>query len=172
MSKKEKENHFIQTEGRINLTPSKYLSQVKLFLTLLCVGAIAISAAQIAFQGVTYLSLILTAVYAIICYLVVIYVYRHSQTASIKGDTLILNSMNKRSSVMSIRSVKKVKSQTFLGLKWTLLRYNLDGRIKTIYFVTRKIVADPEKAVKTALASTKKKKKANHKPGSVFAQQA
>lgn len=156
----------------MNFTSSKYLSRVKLFLTLFVTLTISILAALIFISGVTYTTLITAAISSILTYLIVSYVYSHSQTASLKGDTLIFSSMSKRSSVMSVSTIKKVKSRCFIGLCWTFIRYKVDGRTSWIFILTPKMPNSPEKVIIEALELKRKNKKANHKPGSVITQLA
>lgn len=125
-----------------------------------------------ALEGVTYLTLIVAALSLGITYLVVSFIYKHSQTAALKDDTLILNSMKLRSSVMSVSTVKRVKSRCLLGLCWTYLRYKIDGRTNWIFIVTSKLEFSPEYYINSAIEVKKENKKANHKPGSVITQQA
>ena len=157
----------------MNLTPPTYLSQVKLFLTLFIVATISVVTIAFIFEGITYQSLLFSVAYVAGSGFVMYFVCKHSQTASIKGDSLILNALNKRSTVMSIKGIKKIKARSLLFVYFTSMHYNLDGRMKTIYFVTQSLDSTaPEKTVKIILKDLKGKKKANHKPGSVFAHQA
>ncbi|MFT6923033.1 MAG: hypothetical protein ACJA1C_002041 [Crocinitomicaceae bacterium] len=158
--------------GRVNFTSSKYLSRVKIFLTLFVALVIAALVVIIATSGVTYTTLITVLGASMLSYLIVFYIYSHSQSASLKGDTLIFSSMKKRSAVMSVSTVRKVKSRCFLGLCSTFIRYKIDGRTNWIFILTPKMPTSPEKVINQALELKRENKKANHKPGSVITQQA
>ena len=135
----------------MNFTSSQYLSRVKIFLTLFVALIVSIIALLISTSGVTYTTLITAAVSSVLTYLIVSYIYSHSQSASLKGDTLIFSSMKKRSSVMSVSTVKKVKSRCFLGLCSTFIRYKVDGRANWIYIITLEMPTSPEKVINQAL---------------------
>jgi ABC-type multidrug transport system permease subunit len=158
--------------GRVNFTSSNYLSRVKIFLTLFVAFVIAALVVIIATSGVTYTTLITVLGASILSYLIVSYIYSHSQSASLKGDTLIFSSMKKRSSVMSVGTVRKVKSRCFFGLCSTFIRYKIDGRTNWLFILTPEMQTSPEKVINQALELKRENKKANHKPGSVITQHA
>ena len=74
--------------------------------------------------------------------------------------------------VMSVSTVKKVKSRCFLGLCSTFIRYKVDGRTNWIFILTPKPTTSPEVVINEALELKRENKKANHKPGSVITQHA
>ena len=156
--------------GRMNFTSSNYLSRVKIFLTLFV--ALVITPVLLAVAGVTYKTLITVLGALISSYLIVSYICSHSQSASLKRDTLIFNSIKKRSSVMSVGSVSKVKSRCFFGLCSTFIHYKIDGRANWIFILTPEMQTSPEKVINQALELKRENKKANHKPGSVITQHA
>jgi len=156
----------------VNFTSSKYLSRVKIFLAFFVALVVSSLIAIILISGVTYTTLITAVASSIMAYLIVSYIYSHSQSASLKGDTLIFSSMKKRSSVMSVSTVKKVKSRCFLGLCSTFIRYKIDGRTNWIFILTPEMPTSPEKVINEALELKRENKKANHKPGSVITQHA
>lgn len=158
--------------GRMNFTSSNYLSRVKIFLTLFVALVIVALAVIIANAGVTYKTLITVLGALISSYLIVSYICSHSQSASLKRDTLIFNSIKKRSLVMSVGSVSKVKSRCFFGLCSTFIHYKIDGRANWIFILTPEMQTSPEKVINQALKLKRENKKANHKPGSVITQHA
>lgn len=161
-----------EVEGRVNFTSSKYLSRVKIVLVLFVAFVVALLVTIITTSGITYTTLFTVLSASLMAYLIVSYIYSHSQSASLKGDTLILSSMKKRSSVMSVSTVRKVKSRSFLGLCATFIRYKVDGRTNWIFILTPEMQTSPEKVINKALEWKRKNKKANHKPGSVITQHA
>jgi len=92
------------------------------------------------------------------------------KSATIKGDTLIVNSLNKKSKVASLRSIKNVKTKSFAGLQLTSLNYSLDGRVENALFIGHAsyLPFSPENTIKEAVKLSKKRK-ANLKPGPVSA---
>lgn len=172
LSRKSKRRHNSQTEGRINFTSSEYLSKVKTFLALVIFAVIVTLALVIFFNGVTYLNLFISLGSGILTFIFLSYIYSHSQTAALKGDTLIMNSMKDRSLVMSVSSVKRIKSKCVMGFCWTSIKYTFDGRTNWIFIITSQLETSPKLSILAAIELKKENKKANHKPGSVITQQA
>lgn len=83
---------------------------------------------------------------------------------------MILKSLNKKSKVTSLRSVKSVHTKSVLGMDWTRLDYTLDGRAESAVFLghSNNIPFSPEETIKEAVYWSKKRK-ANLKPGPVSA---
>ena len=97
-----------------------------------------------------------------------LYLRKKIQSTSVKGGTLILNTLDNKNKVTSLRSIKKIRTKSALGLQWTSLSYNLDGRDQNAIIVNKASAVPvlPETAIKKAIALNKKEK-ANHKPGPV-----
>lgn len=95
--------------------------------------------------------------------------YKYLHTISIKGETLIIKSFASSPIVTSINSVKNAMSYNILGVQFTSLTYVLDGRLHKIFVIGSRI--DSKISVARLIREAKswsKKKKANHKPGSVL----
>jgi len=168
--KKRKLLYSLISRKRVDITPPNYLIKTKLYLFVFMVtNLVTISALIISF-GITYMTLGITTFTASFSALIIGYVIKHAQTISIKGGTLITHSMAKRSSVMSLRSIRNVKSKGFFGIEFTTIKYNLDGQNKSTIIINRNnsVPATPERSIKKAIQIYKKEKKANHKPGSVM----
>ncbi len=156
---------------RVRITPKDYLKRCRLYIMLhLMVIAIALFLLLSAI-GVTFLSLGISGVIIAssigLCYLFL----KRTKSVAVKGDTLILNSINKQSCVTSLRSIKEVNTNTVLGLHLTRLDYKLDGVNRSTLVVNRSwaVPSTPEQLIKKAIQLSKRKK-ANHKPGSVLTQ--
>lgn len=171
-SRKSRRFHHSQTEGRINFTSSKYLSKVKTFLGIFVLVMVFIISFIIITKGITYLTLIASALSAISAYIFLSYIYSHTHSAALKGDTLILNSMDHKSLVMSVSSVKEIKSRCVMGICWTSIKYIFDGKRGWVFIITNNLTTSPEQSVSDAIELKEENKKANHKPGSVITQQA
>ena len=99
--------------------------------------------------------------------MVTILLKKSAKATSLKGDTIIFNSLDNKSSVTSIRSIRKIRSKTALGIQWTRLSYMLDGVPRSAVILNRIANSrmNPELTLRKALEINKKK--ANHKPGPV-----
>jgi len=154
---------------RVDITPLNYLKRCKrqMFVHVL-VFLSAIAAILLQF-GVTFISLGVSAGLLFSLAMIFLYFLKRTKSVAVKGDTLILNSFNKRSCVTSLRSIKNVNTHSFLGIQWTRMCYKLDGVTRSAFFINRSwaVVSTPEQLIKKAIQLSKKKKKANHKPDSV-----
>jgi len=148
------------------------LSRIKIFLVVFVASVASLIVFGYFREGVTYFSLGVSFGLVALSFVIVRYISKHSQTVAIKGDNLILNSMNHKSSVMPIRCVKSAKTRRFLGSCFTTLHYTMDGRSKWVFMITKNCENNPDIVLMEAKDSSKKNKKANHKPGSVITQQA
>ena len=154
---------------RVGISPKNYLKKLR-NITFIFLGITALSfTLNFYLNGLTYTGLI-----GCVCCLGIIgsvgfYFQRYAKSTAVKGDTLILNSIKKKEScVTSLRSVKEVKTISFLGLHWTNLQYKLDGVSKKVIIFNRasSVIVRPEIAIKKAIRLSKKQK-ANHKPDPV-----
>ena len=159
--------NLIKNRKRIDITPYNYLGKFKLLITAIPVITVLFDAYLLYSFRISYSSLGLMFAVSIMAIIVSILLKKSAKSTTLKGDTIIFNSLDNKSSVTSIRSIRKIKSKSALGIQWTKLNYNLDGVPRSTVILNR--IADsrmnPELALRKALEINKKK--ANHKPGPV-----
>lgn len=157
-------------KNRVDVTPKNYFKSINTCLIILAIVLISVVGSGLYVAEITFLNL------AIAGFLIVFFGFlgyrfkRNTNSIAIKGDTLILNAPGRPSCVTSIRAISNVQTNSVLGLQMTKLRYNLDGRTRSIKVINRasSVVYSPEQLLKKAMELSKKQK-ANHKPGSVLA---
>lgn len=97
--------------------------------------------------------------------------YYKIRSVSIIGDIVILKSLQDKSEVTNIQSVRSVASRKLLNRHITFVHYRLDGTTRKVFAVTNanNFKTSPENTFRKALQiSEKTKERANHKPGSVL----
>lgn len=122
----------INANKRVDLYDKNYLIGIKWVFPLLLLGTLISFTLLFSMGLMTQSELILYSVIALIGLFLVQLILRHVRIATLKGDTLILKCIHSKSTVMSLRSVRKARSYRFIGLNLTLVRYSLDkkpGRI-------------------------------------------
>ena len=162
-------NSIIQRK-RVDITSTNYRKITKAMLLLATTAFIAAAIYILISTRLTYGLLFFAGAVTGASLTILYYLYRHIQAASLKGDTLILSSLNQKNKVTSVRSIKKVKTSSFLGIQFTDMVYNLDGSNNRAIIITlaSRAAVKPEKFIKKAMQISLKER-ANHKPGSVSA---
>lgn len=160
----------IYARKRVDITSKNYLKSVKQILNICSVSTVLIIGVLLWGMNVSYLSIAISTVIFILAFTLNKYVIKNIRSTSVKGDALILTSINKNSAVTSIRSLQKIESSSFLGFQITKLKYNLDGRNRSSIIINKQgsYPFTPEHSIRKAFELSKKQK-ANHKPGSVTA---
>lgn len=169
MEKEKTLAHLIKNRKRIEITPCNYLGKFKLLIASI-IGIVLIFDAYILINfRITFASLGIVGAVSLAGVFISYYLKVCAKTTTLKGDTIIFNSIDNKSSVTSIRSIRKIKSKSALGIQWTKLNYNLDGTTKSAIILNRiaHSTINPEQTIRKALEISKKK--ANHKPGPVTA---
>ena len=89
------------------------------------------------------------------CYL------HYEKSAVVKGSILIINSLNSHSIIISLRSIRKVKTKSVLGMSMTKINYSLDGNKNIIRFIGRShtLPVKPDVLLNNAIKRVKKKGK-------------
>lgn len=177
---------------RIDFSPNKYFKRLKAYLFALISLAVLSSIYIVASNGLSYESFLLS--FGVLAASLVIFSsLKKTKTASVKGDTLIMNNISNRSCVTSIRSIRKVQTRHFLGIYRTEITYYLDGLKRKAFFynLASSVPVTPETSIKRAIkishlnrkmakaqivqleksrarATAKEKQKANHKPDPVL----
>lgn len=153
---------------RVDITPQNYLPRFKRHIALTLILSTLITALFLFQYGIDFITLGLSIGFFVLTMVVAVYFKKRTKSVAVKGDTLILNSFNKQSCVTSLRSIKKVHTNTFMGVQWTQMSYNLDGVTRSMIMINRSwaVSSTPEKLIKKAIQLSKRKK-ANHKPGPV-----
>ena len=155
---------------RVRITPKNYLKSVKRVISTCFIFLAVIIGISLWALNFNYLSIAISVVIVCIAFKLFNFVTQNLRSTSIKGDALILTSINKRSVVTSIRSLQKIKSFHFIGLELTKMKYNLDGKECSSIIINREgaYPFSPERSIRKAYELSKKQK-ANYKPGSVTA---
>lgn len=159
----------IKNRKRIDITPSNYLSKFKLLIVCILLVSIIFDVYLILCFRISFLTIGLMLITTVPAIMVTILLKKSAKATSLKGDTIIFNSLDNKSSVTSIRSIRKIRSKTALGIQWTRLSYMLDGVPRSAVILNRIANSrmNPELTLRKALEINKKK--ANHKPGPVAA---
>ena len=146
------------SKQRIDFTSVNYFNRLKLFLLLLVITAMGSTALILSILGVTYFTLLLSVGISLFTIGAVCYLRSKVKSTSVKGDALILNSINRTSCVTSILSVKRVKTKSFFGLQWTNVNFKLDGVSRSALFFTiaSSVPVRPEISLQKAIRLSKK----------------
>ena len=159
---------MLGNKERVAVTPENYLARLKVFL--ITFGLTSLLLLVTLFLTKTPLAIILPVCFAIIlsCAIVFAFIIKNLNAAFIKGDSLIVHSLNRPIQVTSLRSIRKVNTTNALGLSLTKINYSLDGRKNVVRFVrmSHKLQTKPSAILNKAILKSKKRK-ANHKPGPV-----
>ena len=158
----------LSDKKRVRVLPTNYISCVKtiLFSSIILVGSLItfiLLSSRLTFLN---LGIVMLLTFTIVGFY--LFCQKKIKAAVLKGDTLIVNSMNKSSTVTSLRSINKVRTKSMMGLQLTQLSYSLDGKVESAMFVGKAsyLPFSPENTIKKAVKLSKKRK-ANHKPGPV-----
>ena len=153
---------------RVWVTPKNYLGRLKLTFILFAILSAITIALIYTFFGQSFLTLAICAISSLVCIFTIYYSAKHLFEASIKGDILIMNSLTESSKVTSLRSIRRVKTKSVMGLSVTKINYSLDGRNNTVRFINtfQSLPTQPDCILNNAIKKSKKRK-ANHKPGPV-----
>ena len=135
--------------------------------------ASTLSAGYIAFNSIhsNFTTFMLIAGFGLTSLLLAGYCYYRIRSVSIIGDIVILKSLQDKSEVTNIQSVRSVTSRKLLNKHLTFVHYRLDGTTRKVFAVTnaKNFRTSPENTFRKALQiSEKEKERANHKPGSVL----
>lgn len=158
---------LIKNRKRIDITPCNYLGNFKLLIAGILLIAIIFDAYLLLSFRISFSTLGLMVAVTSTALIVSFLLKKSAKATALKGDTIIFNSLDNKSSVTSIRSIRKIRSKTALGIQWTKLNYMLDGVPRSTVILNRIANSgmNPEQTLKKALEINKKK--ANHKPGPV-----
>ena len=158
----------LQAKKRVDLTPENYHTQIKRFFLLIFLFTLSIAGVILLILGINTISISIALFCLITCGITIRSLHKRIRTTSIKGNTIIINSLDNKPVVTSIRSVRSVKSKMFLGFEWTTFKYKLDGQKYYSLILNRSndLPFSTETFIKKAIVMSKKEK-ANRKPGSV-----
>lgn len=156
-------------DDRVLLTPIGYLSKIK----LACLACFAVCAASIVLLifsfGITFQILVISLISILITALVCRYLIKNSRAASVKADNLIVNTFENQSTLAPLGSIRSMKSRNVLGVRHTKISYRLDGHTTSFIILSNAMkTRSPETVLRREINQSKKKKMANHKPGSVL----
>jgi len=116
----------ISANVRVDLYEKNYLCRVKwTFPLLLLISLISLSF-LFSIGAMNQSQLVISSLLAIVILTIVRLTVRRARIAALKGDTLILKGINAKSTVTSIRSIRKASSYHFFGIQVTRLNYTLD----------------------------------------------
>lgn len=85
--------------------------------------------------------------------LVANYIYRNLRSLSIKGDMVIMRSLNGKNDVIHIQSVRYVRSYHVLRIQFTFIKFRIDGTTRNVFAVTKTSMfnSTPEHTFRKAL---------------------
>lgn len=161
---------LLHNRKRIDITCSNYLSNVQYTLISLLALIILLNGLFLFIKGIEFITLGLVALNILFFAILFVRIRKSTSATAIKGDTLILNNSKRNHLVTSIRSIKKIRSFSFLMFQITRFSFKLDGKNRSNVLITRanSFSFSPEHLLRKAIELSKKQK-ANHKPGSVTA---
>ena len=145
---------------RVQITPENYLMRVNSSLLGFFVLTLLFSFYVLVNFRLSFLTISIALGVTIIVGGSILFLKQKINSTIIKGDTLILNSFNNSSKVTSLRSIKRIKTKTVLGMQWTNINYSLDGRIQSAVIVNRSSVVPftPENTIREAIKLSEKTK--------------
>ena len=123
-------NLFDQLDAnkRVELYEKDYLRRIKwTFPTLLLTSLISLSILY--YTGVlNQMQLIISSAIVLVILSVVQLLARRTRVAALKGDSLILKGIDSKSTVTSIKSIRKAHTYQIFGVSVTRLNYTIDKR--------------------------------------------
>lgn len=158
----------LENREKISITSSHYLKKCNTAFIVVTLMTVLLDVFIVFVFGKSFLTLGLVAIVSLLPFTLITYLRKYIKSTYMKGETLIFRSFDKSSKVTSLRSVRKVRTKSVMGLQWTRLDYKLDGISNSVLIVNpaSKKVSSPEVILNEAI-DWSKKRKANHKPGSV-----
>ncbi len=158
----------LENREKFFITSSHYLKKWNVIFYVVALTVLAVDFFIVLTLGKTFFAIGLVFIVSILPVLFVFYLRKHIKSTYMTGDTLIFKSFDKSSKVTSLRSVKSVKTKSILGFHWTRLDYKLDGMSNSVLIIDPIFSKSttPEYILSEAI-DWSKKRKANHKPGSV-----
>lgn len=161
-----------KTNYRLRVTPKGYLKNAKRALLLYFFIGTFLSGTTLLILGKSFESMFISSSIEFLVIGSTLFFHRKIRSAAIKDGFLLMKTISGKSKVTSLRSIKNLRTRSFLGMQLTKLRYNLDGGNHTGLIIT--IVNSnrytPEEIIRRELHAYEEfKKKANLKPGPVSA---
>ena len=123
----------IKANSRVDLYDKNYLFRIKWMLPTLFSASLAVLSVLFYVEVITQTLLITYGVIVMVVFFILQTLSRRARVAALKGDTLILKGMNSKSTVTSIKSVRRASSFQILGVPITHLDYTLDQQRKTSF---------------------------------------
>lgn len=121
----------LSANKRIDLYDKNYLLRIKWTFPLLLLITLITLSVLFSTGAMNQSQLIISSILAIAVLSIVQIICRRARVAAIKGDTIILKGIDSKSTVTSIRSVKKANTFQIFGLQITRLKYILDQQKKS-----------------------------------------
>lgn len=153
---------------RIVIAPENYFFRLKVFIGLVAAICIFIVGAILYSDIRSFISIGVSGLITISSVAIIYYSLKKLKSAAIQGDTLIIQSIDGNSKVTSLRSIRKVKTRSALGISMTNINYSLDGQSNSVVFIdmAHTMPLKPDVILNNAIEKSKKRK-VNHKPGPV-----
>jgi len=159
----------LRKDDRVFLTPLGYLSRIKLVCLALFVACATSIVLLVLKSGITFQVLGVSLLSVMITFLFCNYLYKNSRAASIKADNLIVKSFNNRNILAPLGSIRSMKTRNILGVRCTKISFRIDGNTTSFIILSNAMKSQsPESLLRNEIHHSKKKKMANHKPGSVL----
>lgn len=129
-----KKRHFfgqLLASERISLTDPRQVTRIRNFILVFSLLILAQMVVVGILFGLELISLIWLGSSTLIALLLIRYIQKNIYSTVIKGGTLILTDLQRRSLVTSIRSVSFSRTYLLGNLELTRIRFYLDGRNRT-----------------------------------------
>lgn len=123
----------INSNSRVDLYDKNYLFRIKWTFPILLLLSLITLSVLFSTDVMNQTQLIISSFVIMIMLFAVQIFLRRAHVAALKGDTIILKGIDSKSTVTSIRSIRKANTFQILGTSVTHLDYILDQQKKTSY---------------------------------------
>ncbi len=148
----EKLKHQLSKNERVDIISRRAFRFIFISFVLLFALSVLLPMAFLVLNGFDEKFLLFAATDIAVIFLIGVF-YSHLSSISIKGDTIIFQSLFTKIQVGSIQCVRTVVSSNMLLFNFTSVRYNYDGKNYTVFVITRNSKKQilPEMILRTAL---------------------
>ena len=121
----------LNDNARVDLYDKNYLFRIKWTFPMLLLSSLITLSVLFSTGVMNQIQLIISSVVVMIVLLIVQVLSRRARVAALKGDSIILKGIDSKSTVTSLRSVRRANSYQIFGIPITHLNYTLEQQKKT-----------------------------------------
>lgn len=122
----------ISANTRVDLYDKNYLYRIKWTFPLLLLISLITLSVLFSTGLMNQTQLIISSLVVMVILIVVQVLARRSRVAALKGDTLILKGIDSKSTITSLKSIRRANSYQIFGIPVTHLNYTLDHQKKSL----------------------------------------